>query len=63
VNKTELQYELNESLGVYVLHTWLLKNNTAGMFEDWNPNVSAVNRELNLQQEHSANHEFAERSL
>lgn len=31
---------LNESLGVYVLHAWIFKNNPAGMFEDWNPNVS-----------------------
>ncbi len=31
---------LNESLGVYVLHAWIWKNNPAGMFEDWNPKVS-----------------------
>jgi hypothetical protein len=31
---------LNESLGVYVLHAWIWKNNPAGVFEDWNPNVS-----------------------
>jgi hypothetical protein len=31
---------LNQPLNVYVLHLWLFKNNPAGMFEDWNPNVS-----------------------
>ncbi|MCL4267520.1 MAG: hypothetical protein KJ069_30380 [Anaerolineae bacterium] len=31
---------LNEALGVYVLHAWVWRNNPAGMFEDWNPNVS-----------------------
>jgi hypothetical protein len=33
-------FHLNPSLGVYVLHAWIWKNNPAGMFEDWNPNVS-----------------------
>jgi len=33
-------FHLNEALGVYVLHAWIFKNNPAGMFEDWNPNVS-----------------------
>jgi len=33
-------FHLNPSLGVYVLHTWIWKNNPAGLFEDWNPNVS-----------------------
>jgi hypothetical protein len=31
---------LNEALGVYVLHAWIWQNNPAGMFEDWNPNVT-----------------------
>jgi hypothetical protein len=31
---------LNPTLGVYVLHVWVFKHNPAGMFEDWNPNVS-----------------------
>lgn len=31
---------LNAALGVYVLHAWIFKNNPAGIFEDWNPNVS-----------------------
>jgi len=33
-------FHLNETLGVYVLHAWIWKNNTAGIFEDWNPSVS-----------------------
>ena len=33
-------FHLNEALGVYVLHAWIWKNNSSGMFEDWNPNVS-----------------------
>jgi hypothetical protein len=33
-------FHLNEALGVYVLHAWIWYNNPAGMFEDWNPNVS-----------------------
>jgi hypothetical protein len=30
----------NEQLGVYVLHAWIWKNNPAGIYEDWNPNVT-----------------------
>jgi hypothetical protein len=33
-------FHLNESLGVYVLHAWIWKNNPSGMFDDWNPKVS-----------------------
>ena len=33
-------FHLNEKLGVYVLHAWIWKNNSAGIFEDWNPTVS-----------------------
>ena len=33
-------FHLNESLGVYILHAWIWKTNPAGIFEDWNPNVS-----------------------
>jgi hypothetical protein len=33
-------FHLDESLGMYVLHAWVWKNNPAGMFEDWNPDVS-----------------------
>jgi hypothetical protein len=31
---------LNAGLGVYVLHAWIFKNNPAGIFEDWNPDVT-----------------------
>ncbi|NJC95672.1 MAG: hypothetical protein C3F07_10795 [Anaerolineales bacterium] len=34
------EFHLNSSLGVYVLHIWVWKNNPSGMFEDWNPKVS-----------------------
>lgn len=34
------EFHLNPSLGVYVLHIWIWKNNPSGMFEDWNPKVS-----------------------
>jgi hypothetical protein len=33
-------FHLNEALGVYVLHAWIWQKNPAGIFEDWNPNVS-----------------------
>ncbi|GAB4278299.1 MAG: hypothetical protein Kow0080_29830 [Candidatus Promineifilaceae bacterium] len=33
-------FHLNESLGVYTLHAWIWKHNPAGLFADWNPNVS-----------------------
>jgi hypothetical protein len=35
---------LNEALGVYVLHAWVFERNPAGMFEDWNPEVSCPGR-------------------
>ena len=31
---------LNKELGVYVLHAWIWQDNPAGLFEDWNPEVS-----------------------
>jgi hypothetical protein len=34
------EFHLNPALGVYVLHAWIWRHNTAGMFEDWNPQVS-----------------------
>lgn len=34
------QMHLNPHLGAYVLHAWIWQHNPAGMFEDWNPNVS-----------------------
>lgn len=33
-------FHLNEALGVYVLHAWIWKHNPAGLFADWNPEVS-----------------------
>jgi hypothetical protein len=30
----------NPHLGLYVLHVWIWQHNPAGMFADWNPNVS-----------------------
>ena len=33
-------FHLNEKLGIYVLYTWIWKNNPTGMFADWNPKVS-----------------------
>lgn len=34
------EYHLNEALGLYTLHIWLWRNNPAGMFASWNPEVS-----------------------
>jgi hypothetical protein len=31
---------LNPALGWYIHHAWIWKHNPAGMFEDWNPEVS-----------------------
>jgi hypothetical protein len=31
---------LNPVLGWYILHAWIWRPNPAGMFEDWNPNVT-----------------------
>ena len=33
-------FHLNSDLGVYILHAWIFRHNSAGIFEDWNPNVS-----------------------
>jgi len=33
-------FHLDERLGMYVLHAWVWMNNPAGIFEDWNPDVS-----------------------
>ena len=32
-------FHLNEALGVWVLHAWVWKDNPAGVFQDWNPEV------------------------
>lgn len=37
-----LPLHLNSALGVYVLHAWIFKENPAGMFADWNPDVSCA---------------------
>jgi hypothetical protein len=31
---------LNPALGWYIHHAWIWKHNPAGMFEDWNPDVT-----------------------
>jgi len=33
-------FHFHKKLGMYVLHAWIWKNNPAGIFEDWNPDVS-----------------------
>lgn len=33
-------FHFHEKLDMYVLHAWIWKNNPAGIFEDWNPDVS-----------------------
>ena len=33
-------FHFNELFGVWALHAWVWRHNPAGMFEDWNPNVS-----------------------
>ncbi|HET9983962.1 MAG TPA: hypothetical protein VFQ38_10260 [Longimicrobiales bacterium] len=32
----------NDAFGLWVLHAWVWKHNPAGMFEDWNPDVSCA---------------------
>jgi|SRR5687768_5139490 len=34
-------FHLNEKLGVHVLHAWVWEDNPSGVFEDWNPRISA----------------------
>ena len=36
------QFHLNATLGAYVLHVWIWKDNPSGIFEDWNPNVACL---------------------
>lgn len=33
------RFHLDERQGMYMLHVWIWKENPAGMFEDWNPDV------------------------
>jgi hypothetical protein len=35
-------FHLNPALGVYVLHVWIWRNNPAGIFEDWNPQITCA---------------------
>ena len=35
-------FHLNEALGVYVLHVWLWRHNPAGIYEDWNPQITCA---------------------
>lgn len=33
-------FHRNEAFGLWVLHAWVWKHNPAGIFQDWNPDVS-----------------------
>jgi hypothetical protein len=35
-----LEFDRNDALGLYVMHVWAWRENPAGMFAAWNPNVS-----------------------
>lgn len=35
-----IDFHQNDIFGLWVLHAWIWKHNPAGMFVDWNPNVS-----------------------
>jgi hypothetical protein len=37
-----IDFHRNEAFGLWVLHAWVWKHNPAGMFADWNPNVSCA---------------------
>jgi hypothetical protein len=37
-----VDFHRNEGFGLWVLHAWVWKHNPAGMFADWNPNVSCA---------------------
>ena len=39
-------FHLNEKLGVHVLHAWVWEDNPAGVFEDWNPRISACTMQV-----------------
>lgn len=34
-------FHYNQTLGVWVLHAWIWKNNPSGMFSDWNPKAGS----------------------
>ena len=35
-----VEFHRNESFGLWVLHAWVWKHNPAGIFADWNPDVT-----------------------
>lgn len=35
-------FHLNPALGVYVLHVWIWRDNPAGIFQDWNPQITCA---------------------
>lgn len=35
-----MEFHRNEAVGIWALHAWVGLHNPAGMFADWNPNVS-----------------------
>ncbi|MGH7447662.1 MAG: hypothetical protein ACREK1_03350 [Longimicrobiales bacterium] len=37
-----VDFHRNEVFGLWVLHAWVWKHNPAGIFADWNPNVSCA---------------------
>lgn len=37
-----VSFHRNETFGLWVLHAWVWKHNPAGMFADWNPDVSCA---------------------
>jgi hypothetical protein len=39
-------FHLNEKLGVHVLHAWVWEDNPTGVYEDWNPRISACTLQL-----------------
>jgi hypothetical protein len=38
----DMPLHLNAALGVYVLHAWVIRDNPAGTFQDWNPDVHCL---------------------
>lgn len=56
------EFHANHHLGIWALHVWTEKENTNGMFEDWNPAVSCdnwINFLLNqVRAETAAYHDF-----
>ena len=42
----------NDTFQIWARHAWIWKNNPAGMFEDWNPNVSCAAVEPSARMSH-----------